>query len=312
MCLSRDELAYELYIRGKEVVLGDEEGAVDYLFDVYNKSAGGKVLNIRKLFGSQFLVIQELTLIELKYDQLVKELLTSPGESCTIRAHFLMMRAARIVLVCPEELQEHAEQLCKLLYTLQLDRRTQFKDVPFITDLIGEMRLQWQMKEKEEGKEEGEENEINLIPITPGYSLENTPRKYTPKSGTIMVEFPNSGCPTNRPLNEEITLIGAKKIESLDKGEVADGDLDIISIAGSDSMPALKSPVAETTGPKQSVRPATTPRCFRCNRRGHKQYNCPEKEMRPKHRCQHCRRYTNPDQRYCQQCAPVQHRYQPY
>lgn len=139
--LSRDELAYELYIRGKEFVFGDEEGAVDYLYDVYNKSVQWGVQDMRKAFNNSFRVLQELTLLELKYDQMLKEFLTSEEESCTIRTHFLMLRAARIIMICPEELTEHAQHLCKLLYALQMDRKTQFRSIPFLPELVAEIRI---------------------------------------------------------------------------------------------------------------------------------------------------------------------------
>lgn len=69
------------------------------------------------------------------------------------------------MLICPEELKEYPQQLCKLLYTLQLNRRTQFKDIPFFSDLVEEMRL------RTENKEGDIVRDIILNPITPVVSV---------------------------------------------------------------------------------------------------------------------------------------------
>lgn len=108
--LSRDEVAY----KGKEFVIGDDETPLKM-----------KCLTSKKAFYSQFMILNDLTLLELKCYQLVKKLLTSQGESCTIRAQFLMLRAARTMSFVPMNLKSTLNNYasccipCKLTHTVQ-------------------------------------------------------------------------------------------------------------------------------------------------------------------------------------------------
>lgn len=213
--------------------------------------------------------------------------------------------------ICPEELTEHAQHLCKLLYALQMDRKTQFKSIPFLPELVEEMRICQEKEESQEARGD-EREETKVTPVTPGYRSEGPVGQSTPKRESLIVEVenfrPHQYLPDASP----------------------EHDLDVISIQGSDTLAMKDSPagkpvrpvyaqpansisptIAVPLHPKPHISRVPTPRCYRCNQKGHKQFNCPEKKAHPKYRCQRCRRQVNPTQRFCISCLPDQ-RYKPY